>query len=215
MHLHISAVAAVRRARQTDNVHGACLFSNSYLRVSISFVLHTAMSLQFDSPGRVDFWRDFRGQFCFITAMFSSADGRRGIYFFFSLQGQPIFCLFIFAFFKNKQRWQDTLHMKRTLLNQDPFTHIYILRICLFFTSEFCWKCLPFTFYDAHKALTKSINYQLNNIFKQKKTSFHYHIRQKGFEILDGFLPLVLLSLSINLLGLFRSGLLHLPLSFP
>lgn len=44
-----------------------------------------------------------------------------------------------------------------------------------------------------------------------KKAS--HHVRHESFEMLDGLLPLVLLPFSVDLFGLFWSGLLHLPLS--
>lgn len=44
-----------------------------------------------------------------------------------------------------------------------------------------------------------------------KKKAAH-HIRHESFEMLDGLFPLVLLSFSVDLFGLFRSGLLNLPL---
>lgn len=66
-----------------------------------------------------------------------------------------------------------------------------------------------------HKAWNQNTNSKTKCQEEKLKCSGADHIRHESFEVLGGLLTFVLLSLSVDLFGLFRSSSLHLPLSLP
>lgn len=79
------------------------------------------------------------------------------------------------------------------------------------FSYEILWKPQKWL---AMKHFVKIQIWYICFMVKEIHCTASHHIRHESFEMLDGLLPLVLLPFSVDLFGLFWSGLLHLPLPF-